>query len=969
MQRVTLTDFIGGMVERISPDDYNKGEWTWLEGFVPENDRTIRSQWALQSIGNYGPGDAEGGAKSARNWLAGGIDGNIDTSDVISVYPLRASTGVYLVAIKANGTLWWTKAPAGNAPYTDANACVWKRIGYRAADGKCYAVNKGFSIYSTYDNQPDIEIENNPDYRFITELPFEVYKYIKEPQDAIRDSGGTILVNGSHVPAANPPVADWTVDFTKDALPDTTTSLNDLAGDEANPSSIAGQTGFPRSIVSAVLIHSRRYYQDGVLTNGKNHATKRTVTRYQVTLASGVYTAKIWFTAGTLPVFVVGDDISVNGIPHANLTGSFIVTGSGNDGNGDFVTFTTKTNTVTATNNTNPDLFAFKKYRTQTAVIAYVDPYTQTVRATTFPNFRRWPMYTGKKTQADLFKAEYRPMPIWGVSSARDQLMYPFLDRYPFANGTITGPMIQDQPADTTNWPDDANVGSAGNYSANRSAFPQLVNSFHPYTYLNNDKTMLPGRGLIPRAFAGTMFGSLLILGDIEWKEDSSGAYLNEKRLIPKKNHTVVPTSNSNFGLRDGNTEPHRGFFYYSQDDIDVFDPRSVLRASGTDTRIAGMHTLNNRVISITTAGGPEDGIVSFSGNFGALHPYTPGVLANPLAVRKELILGGVGTADAADSYNHGNPQSCLWPEFGRVAFIDKTGYVYTTDGAQANLLDERYPLIGRAPASTVNDHVAAVGKFLFIYQSGYLFCYTITNGRGAWYLIKRPEAWWQVRTEGSGPTRQYNVIRSMRGAGNELYFVVHSYWLPCDANYQVLPDAEPVLGSSRVMRLAMDCDGSERGHQDGYELDSLDVVTPVLGVTNQSKKIFWRMVGINFVAPSVEGCSLVGAGAANTSFANGGYPGIPSGDDHIGFGAFPPNTASYTQGYFQTPFPNMSASYVPSYSAPLKTYNGGYHNFEMSAGLGPQRNLMARFSFRGDVAIEGVNIFFTGNYDLLGDA
>jgi len=948
MQRVTLSDFTGGMVQRISPDDYNKGEWGYIEGFVPENDRTLRSQWGIQSVGNNGPAAASGSDDNARNWLANGTTGAIDTSDVISIYPLRASSGVFLVAIKANGTVWWTKASASDAAFATTNACVWKKVGYDASDAKCYAVNPGHSIYQDYLNQPKIEIEANVDYRFICDLPFEVYKYIKEPQDRITvNTSPVTYVNGSHVVAANPPVADWTLDFTKDALPDTTFSVNDDGVDGQN----AGQTGYPRSIVSAVLLHSRRYYRDGVLTTGKDYSTKRTITRYQVVESpAGVFTATIWFAAGTLPVLASGDDISVKGTNLSNIDGGYMVIGSGNDANGDYVTYFTKGPAVTAATNTSPSIFCFRKHRTQTAVVAYVDPYTDTVRAVTFPNFRRWPMYTGVSNQANLFKAEFRPMPTWGVSSARTQLMYPFIDRYPYPSGTIEAPMIQDQPLDATNWPDDSNFGAAGNYSV-RPAFPRVTNAFHPYTYLNNDKAMLPGRGILPRAFAGTMFGSLLILGDVEWKEDSSAAYLTEKRLVPKKNHAVVPTSNSNFGLRDGNTEPHRGFFYYSQDDVDVFDPRSILRASGTDTRIAGMHTLNNRIISITTAGGSEDGIVSFSGNFGALHPYTPGVLANPLAVRKEVILGGVGTADTVDWYNHGNPQTCLWPEFGRVAFIDKSGYVYTTDGAGATILDERSPLIGKPAGSTVNDHVAAANKYLFVYKNGYLFCYTITNGRGAWFLLKRPEAWWTVRTSGIGYTRQYNVIRSMRGIANELYFVVHSYWLDCDSSYVPLPGAEPVLGASRVMRFAMNGPAAERGCQDGYKLDALDIITPVMGVVNQSKKVFWREVSANFYTET--GAELIGAGTASS------YP----------FDEQETIKYDVPGGVYQTPLPNMDSVYTPTYSTPLKTYTEGYHNFELSAGLGPQRILTARFSFRGDVTIEGVNIFFTGEYDLKGNA
>jgi hypothetical protein len=363
------------------------------------------------------------------------------------------------------------------------------------------------------------------------------------------------------------------------------------------------------------------------------------------------------------------------------------------------------------------------------------------------------------------------------------------------------------------------------------------------------------------------------------------------------------------------------------------------------------MHTINNRVIAITTSGGQSDGIVSFSGNFGALHPYTPGVLANPLAVRKELILGGVGTADTEDWYNHGNPQTCLWAEFGLVAFIDKTGYVFTTNGGTANMLDDRFPLFGKPSESTVNDHVASVGKYLFVYKNGYLFLYTIQNGRGAWYTLIRPQAFWEVRTAGTGYTQHYNVIKSMRGMGNELYFVVQSYWIDCNSSYEPLENAQPILGASRVMRFSLNGPSSERGKQDNYYLDGLDIITPTMGLVAQSKKVFWRQAGVNFYTE--HGCEIIGAGTVAS------YP----------FDTAETVKYDVTGTHYETDLPNMTIDFTPTYSNALQTYTEGFHNYEMSTGVGPQRVLSVRFSFRGDVVIEGVNIFFTGEYDLVGDA
>jgi hypothetical protein len=190
-----------------------------------------------------------------------------------------------------------------------------------------------------------------------------------------------------------------------------------------------------------------------------------------------------------------------------------------------------------------------------------------------------------------------------------------------------------------------------------------------------------------------------------------------------------------------------------------------------------------------------------------------------------------------------------------------------------------------------------------------------------------------------------------MRGVGNELYFVVHSYWLDCDSNYVPLENAQPILGASRVMRFSLNGPSSERGKQDGYNLDGLDIITPTMGLVSQSKKVFWRQAGINFYTEN--GCELIGAGTV---------------------ASYPFDTAETIKydvpgTHYETPLPNMTIDFTPTYTVAIGTYTEGFHNFEMSTGVGPQRVLSVRFSFRGDVTVEGVNIFFTGEYDLVGDA
>lgn len=934
MKKISLTNFSRGMVQRISPDDYTSGEWGYLQGFVPEDDKTIRSQWGIQSIGG-----------EAREWVGTNVTfdtngagklvpvfatGSVNDSDVISIYPLTSGTGTYMVAIKEDGTVWWAKMPESDADYTTANAVVWEQI--------VVAQNRGFSIYETYLTQPYILVESNPDYRFICDIPLEVYKYIKEPQGPI-ESGGYITVNGSHGGYSgsgatrvvqNPPTDGlssqthpWFLDFTKDSLPDAS-SLNDDTGDLVG----TGTSKFARSTVSGVLLHSRRYYKDGRLTRTKDYDTKKVVTNK----ASSTTTRTL--TVGSGHGFLSNTFVSVD-IGDSKYDGFYLLTSVG----ATTITYTGTSSVTESVAVSDTNAVAYSYYRNQTAVVAYVDPYSDSVKAVTFPNFRRWPMYAVSTDQTTSFSGEYKPMRSWIVKSDRTQGDLTFIDRYPYKTSgttTINSPNIED---------------TTGTLYQLQGAYPKYNASFHPYTYLDLNKLQLPGRGIIPRCFTGTMLGNLLILGDIEWKEDSSRAYLSDQRLVPTKNKVAGASANSNFGLRDDNTEPHRGFIYFSQDDVDVFDPRSVLRASGTDTKITGMHALNNKIIAVTSTGGDRDGVISFSGNFSQIHPYTPGVLANPLAVRKEIILGGVGTADADDWYNHGNPQTCLWPKNNVIAFIDRSGYTYITNDEKCIRLDDRYPTIGKPSPSSVNDHVAAVGDFLFVYKSGYLFTYTINNTIGAWYMLHRPQVNWISYPDSvSGNVQQYNVIRSMRGTDNELYLIVHSYYIQCGEDWEPLPGEEPVLGGSRIMRYTLSGNNLERGMQDGELLDNLTIVTPTLGTSTDSMKTFWRRVGINFYAENPS--QLVGVGVQNN------YPELDN-----------TKPGEYKLGEFQTPEPNLIAPSTLVYSTPVVDYNtnDNFYNFEFTAGVGPQKIISVKAVFRGDVSVEAFNIFYTGDYELIG--
>jgi hypothetical protein len=82
--------------------------------------------------------------------------------------------------------------------------------------------------------------------------------------------------------------------------------------------------------------------------------------------------------------------------------------------------------------------------------------------------------------------------------------------------------------------------------------------------------------------------------------------------------------------------------------------------------------------------------------------------------------------------------------------------------------------------------------------------------------------------------------------------------------------------------------------------------------------------------------------------------------------------TFGYPEYEIGEPIPenaSLDTNYNPVLVAAIDNYVEGYHNFEMQAGVGPQSVIAVRFTFRGDVKIDGVNVWFTGTYNLRGEA
>lgn len=748
MKKITINDFSGGIQEAYSPDDFTPRQSSVLKGFIPRNANTFQSQWPCQSLSSLGQFDPR-------------FNG---------IFPLESSVGTFLVGITRSGELYWAKVPSTTAAKTSF-VCTWSLL----ED----AENYGYS--STEDQTQDSITNTHTDYRFLTGLSLEVYKYVKEPFDGTRQ-----------------------VDFTQDIVPDT---LNDGAN--------AGETFLSKSKLPAVLIGARRQQRGN------------TFAEYNDTFGAPDET-----------------DLILNN-NHSRMIVAFV------DPRGSSL---------------NPEGSGTTRGQ---------------VRIITFPNIRRWPTYTRNYNAED---ANGTPIETWPVEDGygAEERAFPIKPVAP-----------------TKSKPEgDATTGFVTSFPGDTTRYPKPTQWFHPYTYKDIASTLLPGSGIIPRGNVGCIWDNQLIIGDIEYRSD---------RAIDATSSTKVNTSQNSalLYLNDGNTEHHRGSFYYSQEDIDIFDLRDVFAVSSGEARIAGMHMLDNRLICVTSYAGSNDGVFALSGNLGQINSYTG--TGNPFAVRKQLIRGGVGVVDRTEYDNGHRTQSCVWGEVGTVVFIDITGAIYYTDGVMLDRLDRYGP---KQPAgSTMYDHVASVGKHLIAYRDNRLLCMTVleSNGStasGCWTELIRPN-----------PSSGAGSIRSMVGSGNQLFMLV----------------------DGQVFRYVIDGPENEFGCIDGVAQD-LTIASATLGDDKGHVKTNWHRVGLSFFTPksaTIKTCTVKAEAELLTS----------------------------------SPSPSPNANPVPSYTKTLNDqYINGHYNIVVPAGVGPQSVISVKFVMSGNIILQGLSVWVTGNYGERGE-
>jgi hypothetical protein len=644
MKSVSISDFSGGMQEASSPNDFTNRQWAKLKGIIPGDNTTFESQWAAQSF----PTSATGVPA-------------IPNCKLSQVYPLESSLGTFLVGIQEDGHIIYAKIPPPEAEQSVCNNIKWR---YCATAN--YRFDNTGNSTPGYPNGTILQVAAPfptpiPDRRFITPLPFEVYKYIKSPN----------------------PARSW--DVSQDVLFGTVNTSNSV-GYRA-----------PASVCPGVLIGCRR-------------------ARRGTTFA--IYNSRLSGSSST--------DVAINASRQA-MHVAYV------DPVDSETTWTGETYAAAVSSGYTGSLKDWEQTR------------QGTVKIVAFPHFRRWPVRT--TTDFGTWPATtitYNGVPVSYSAATISKLMRVVRS----TTETPTG-VTQEFEGLFPNPSDSDNASGL-----------KISEYFHPYTYKDANQTLLPGRGIIPRANVGTVWNNQLILGDIEWRSDQAATADNNGKA-------VVPASTAFVGsLNDDNTQPHRGSLYYGEDDIDVFDPRSVLRATSSDARIAGMHVIDNRLICITTAGSELDGVITFSGNLGQLHPYGANATPNPYAVRKQLVRGGVGVSDHTDDGAAYGRQTCLWSEAGIVVFVDNMGGVFYTDGQSCDRLDRYGPK--QPNGSTHEDTVASVGKHLFVWRDRRLLCFSIVDSSNS----TAQGCWTEVVAPPLAYTSQRGLY-SMVGGSSALYMLV----------------------------------------------------------------------------------------------------------------------------------------------------------------------------------------------------
>jgi hypothetical protein len=828
MRKLTINDFSGGIQESTVSDDFSPRQWAQLKGIIPDSELNFESQWPIQTVGT-------------------------SFTDVRAVYPLPSTIGTFLVAIKTNGTIWWTKAPNPDAAYTVSNAISWTQI--------TTAANLGWASGNNT-TQPTRSVLANPDYKFICAVPLEVFKYVRKPKTGDQDN----VTADEDDPAAPRGVASGVL------LHSTTVSGGaDIAAQQALVAFVdTTSTGSVKIIVFPDIRRIPTHSDKADFINAKviNNSGQETI----VSVANGwplAYTPSVRHHPYT---YLNKDGALLPGkgiIPRANvgtMKGGVLLLGD-IEWRSTFGSDPVVLDSVPLLSVDNKKVFGLDELRAG------------------------WPNGVVKTARV--------------LYNEGGGIVY--LNSSQGVSARITNKAL------TTNV---ATLTTAANHNFEEGETIEVVgvdptfNGIHTLTSVSgtsltfaltaDNVTSTAVTDETARVFA---YKYKMEVGQYQeipnsWNNIWIAASINDTEIRVARQFNLATHI-----LNDANTGPYRNAFYFSAGEIDTFDSRAVIIPGKTDVALRGMHAIDDTLIVISTAGSDLDGVYRIRGFFSRLINYSSN--SDPNAIRLELIRGGVG-APARTTTVHKN-YSCLWAEAGIVAFIDRLGGVWYTNGQECDRLDRFGP---RAPArATEDDHVASFGKHLFVWRANRLLVFTIMEsaegqGSGCWTEVNMP-----------------GVASSMVGSRSNLYFV------------------RTQGGVSQVCRMSPSGPNAERACIDGSPL-TITVSTATFGAVSEHRRTVWHRFGMTFSTPT--SCTVGTVRVQSTGALNIG-----------------------TDVTADAVFPDVQ------YKRTLnRTYNnkGILGEFTIPAGIGQQAEASATISFTGYVQLQSASFWITGSDPRSGD-
>jgi hypothetical protein len=198
VEKFELSDFSGGQQERFSAADFKPNEWARLKGFVVEDARTLRSQWAIHEVGH---------------WMDLGLSEDDDDRAQSLAALVGPSDVSYLLAFVKDGNSWKLVSKKLSRTYLDSTQAGQATSGsnttsfikyQRLWDGKNYTspLADGYSedlVYSdwqyvTYNGStitytaPIFGLTDKQAPRFICNLPYS---------DSTGTATNAVLISGT----------------------------------------------------------------------------------------------------------------------------------------------------------------------------------------------------------------------------------------------------------------------------------------------------------------------------------------------------------------------------------------------------------------------------------------------------------------------------------------------------------------------------------------------------------------------------------------------------------------------------------------------------------------------------------------------------------------------------------------------------------------------------------------------------